>query len=146
MVWLTVNKKSQYNRIKDRIFNPITMSFANKLKSDSLFDKNAIADIIHWSPNKIEIEVKSDSKQFLVISEIFFPYGWEVTSHPNLEIVEVNSILRGLYIPKGNHKIIMEFIPKDVLMGSIITWTSFTIIICLLIFGFLEKKRLEVRL
>ena len=72
------------------------------------------------------------SPQFLVLSEIFYPEGWEITSHPDWEIQQVNTVLRGIAIPQGNYSIIMEFIPNDIKYGAMITWTS-TLILCLCI-------------
>ena len=77
----------------------------------------------------------------MVLSEIFYPEGWKITSHPDWEIYPVNIILRGVYIPSGNHRMIMEFIPDDIFYGSIITWGSTVVIIMLILYGIFIRRR-----
>ena len=85
--------------------------------------------LIHWSPDKIEFELDVPSRQFMVLSEIFYPKGWKITSHPEWKIYSVNTILRGIYVPKGYHRMVMEFKPQDIYFGSLLTWVSTIIII-----------------
>ena len=76
----------------------------------------------------------------MVISEIFYPEGWKITSHPNWGIHPVNTILRGVYIPSGNHRMIMEFIPDDIFYGSILTWGSTALITMLILSGIFIRR------
>ena len=78
---------------------------------------------------------------FIVFSEIYYPKGWEITSHPDWTIYPVNTILRGIYIPSGSHRMVMEFVPEDIYYGSILTWGSTALIIMLILSGvFLQRK------
>ena len=79
------------------------------------------------------------SNQFLVLSEIYYPKGWEITSHPDWKIHAVNTILRGIYIPAGNHNIVMEFIPNDVRYGTLLTWGSTIILLSFIILSISQK-------
>ena len=90
---------------------------------------------------KIEYFLDVPSDQFLLISEIFYPKGWKITSHPNWEIYPVNIILRGIYIPTGSHRMVMEFIPDDIYYGKLITFSSTIIIICLILIGIYIKRK-----
>ena len=78
--------------------------------------------------------------QLLILSEVYYPLGWEITSHPNWEILKVNSILRGILVPKGNHLIVIEFSPNDIKYGRILSFSSFIILILFVISGFNRKK------
>ena len=80
--------------------------------------------------------------QFLVLSEIYYPEGWKITSHPDWEIHPVNTILRGIHIPAGEHYIVMEFIPDDVRYGTFLTWGS-TVLLLLFIVVWINHKRKE---
>ena len=40
-------------------------------------------ELVSWSPDRIEFKTKTNSKQFLVISEIFYPEGWQVEKIQN---------------------------------------------------------------
>ena len=87
------------------------------------------------------LNVNVSSKQLLVLSEIFYPEGWIITSHPDWEIHCVNHLLRGIYIPPGTHEIILEFIPDDIYYGKPITISSTILIIILIILGLYKEKR-----
>ena len=102
-------------------FNPLKLSFVTHDPKEFEYSANAKIEIIHWSPNKIEFELDVPSRQFMVLSEIFYPKGWEITSHPEWEIYSVNTILRGVYVPKGYHRMVMEFKPQDIYFGSLLT-------------------------
>ena len=53
----------------------------------------------------------------------------------------VNSILRGIYVPTGQNKVVMEFIPKDIIYGTILTFTStLLILIFILSSTFINRK------
>ena len=91
---------------------------------------------------EIEIEVSAPIDQFLVLSEIYYPKGWKITSHPDWEIHPVNTILRGIHIPAGEHHIVMEFIPDDVRYGTFLTWGS-TVLLLLFIVVWINHKRKE---
>ena len=90
--------------------------------------------------NKIEINVNSDTNQFLVLSEIYYPEGWKVTSHIDMEIYPVNMILRGLYIPIGDYKITLEFLPKDIYYGNLISSFSSILLSFFILFGLFYKQ------
>ena len=126
-----LEKRKLGSVLKDREFEPGPI----ELSAD------AQASITHWSPNRIELQVSAPSRQFLVLSEIYYPGGWEIASHPDWQIYEVNTVLRGLYIPAGDHQIIMEFRPKDIRYSRFISWASFGILIFLLITGLINKKK-----
>ena len=122
--------------------NPLKLSFVTHDPKEFKYSTNAKVEIVHWSPDKIEFELDIPSRQFMVLSEIFYQNGWEITSHSEWEIYPVNTILRGVYIPKGYHRMVMEFKPQDIYFGSLLTWLS-TIIIILLISSELFINRIN---
>ena len=75
-----------------------------------------------------------------MLSEIFFPYGWEINGADNLEIIEVNNLLRGFFVPNGKSEITLEFKPFDLKYSSLITYSSLFIILILFITSFAYKK------
>ena len=98
---------------------------------------------MYWSPDKIEIQAEVPRDQLLVLSEIYYPEGWKITSHPDWEIHPVNTILRGLHIPAGVHHIVMEFIPNDVRYGTFLTWGSTAILILFIMAGIISKRKVN---
>jgi len=123
-------------------FNPLVTAIIEKEVGVVEYNPNSQANITFWSPDKIEIEVSAPIDQFLVLSEIYYPEGWKITSHPDWEIHPVNTILRGIHIPAGEHHIVMEFIPDDVRYGTFLTWGS-TVLLLLFIVVWINHKRKE---
>jgi len=87
-------------------------------------------EIVSKSPNKIELNVNSDSTQFLVLSEVYYSDGWKATlDEKEIPIQKTNHILRGVEVEAGNHKLVFEFSPATynasvtaVWIGDILTW------------------------
>ena len=123
-------------------FNPLASAIIEKEVGVVEYNPDSQANITFWSPDKIEIEVSAPIGQFLVLSEIYYPEGWTITSHPDWEIHPVNTILRGIHIPAGEHHIVMEFIPDDVYYGTFLTWGS-TVLLLLFIAVWINHKRKE---
>jgi hypothetical protein len=131
----------QLNALRDPGFNPRKTAIVEQLSLDIKYNPNSKAEITYWSPGKIEFQVSTPTNQFLILSEIYYEVGWEITSHPNWDIHPVNTILRGIYIPVGEHHIVMEFIPDDIRYGTIMTWSSTGIVILLILLGFISKRK-----
>ena len=88
---------------------------------------NSKAIIENWSPNKIIIETDLESDNFIGLSEVYYP-NWKITSH-DIEIIQINGLLRGFVAPKGKNTIIMEFNYNDVKYASLISLISFIIML-----------------
>ena len=131
--------------LKNNNFNPLIHSFIDNDPEDFVYNSNSTVRISYWSPDKIELEVVVPSKQFLIISEIFYPNGWKISSNLDWDIYSVNSILRGLYVPKGKHNIVMEFKPKDIYLGSVITYISTSLILILILLEVFINRRKNVK-
>ena len=77
-----------------------------------------------------------------MFSEIYYKDGWnayidgKLTPH-----YRVNFVLRGLEIPKGNHKIEFKFEPKVVKQGSTITLISYGLLLIIFAGWFFVERR-----
>ncbi len=135
--------ENQLNALRQQDFNPLQTAIVESEISGIEYNPEAKVEITHWSPNKIEIDASVPTNQFLVLSEIYYPEGWEITSHPDWQIHPVNTILRGLQIPAGEHHIVMEFIPNDVRYGTFLTWGSTAILILFILAGIISKRKVN---
>ena len=135
--------ENQLNALRQQDFNPLQTAIVESEISGIEYNSEAKVEITHWSPNKIEIDASMPTNQFLVLSEIYYPEGWEITSHPDWQIHPVNTILRGLQIPAGEHHIVMEFIPNDVRYGTFLTWGSTAILILFILAGIISKRKVN---
>ena len=83
--------------------------------------------------------------QLAVFSEIYYPAGWNayIDNEP-VEHIKVNYILRGLFIPLGEHTIEFKFEPKSFVIGNIISLSSSILLIILVIGTFAYYIRKEL--
>ncbi len=124
--------------MNDTLFNPKNEALfvSGSGLENKIYNNSGEVKLISVSPNKLEFEIINDKEGFLVISEIFYPEGWNaVFNGKEIKIHSVNHILRGLVIPSGNGRLTMEFNPPTYYSGITMAWTG-NIIILLMIVGF----------
>lgn len=94
--------------------------------------ENANVSVETYRANFIELDVSADEDAYLVLSEVFYPAGWEATINGEpIDIHKTNFVLRGLQIPAGDHSIEMRFEPASHIwglrlarFGHLILWLS----------------------
>lgn len=102
-------KSVQQQALNREDFDPVTEAIVKKNLLFNVREKIAPApndrvDIIHHAPNSIIINVDSASEALLVLSEIYVPIWWKAYVDDNeVEIHEVNTLLRGVLVPEGKH-------------------------------------------
>lgn len=68
-----------------------------------------------YAPNRLTYHAKSQKGGVAVFSEIYFPWGWNVTIDDKpVEMARVNYVLRALNVQAGDHKIEMYFDPQSI--------------------------------
>ena len=108
-----------------------------------LLDSTASIELIDYLPNKLVYKSSNANDGFAVFSENYYKHGWQVTiDGQEVPHYNVNYILRGLEVPKGNHTIVFEFDPEVIRNGSSIALMSSILFLILMgIFGFLFIKK-----
>lgn len=82
-----------------------------------------------YAPNRLTYKAKSAKGGVAVFSEIYFPWGWNVTIDDKpVELARVNYVLRALKVPAGNHKIEMYYDPQSIHTTTTIASVSVIII------------------
>ena len=95
-------------------------------------DADRRAAITEYGPREIQIDVSADAPSFLVLSEIYYPAGWQATLNGEpVDIHRTNYILRGFEIPVGEHQLVLSFDPQSHILGSRLSWI-FNIVILLI--------------
>lgn len=85
------------------------------------------AEIARYSPNKVVIKTETNTSQFLVLTDSFYP-AWQATIDNNpTKIYPADYALRGIVVPKGDHEIIFEYKSKMFMMGTLISTLSLLI-------------------
>jgi len=97
--------------------------------------------ILHYSPNRIELDVKG-KKGFLVLSERFayFP-GWRAKADgKNLKILKANNVISSVYLDGSIDSVIFRYKPKTFIYGSWISSISCLFLIVFFSLRFLKRK------
>ncbi|HUI30966.1 MAG TPA: YfhO family protein [Candidatus Acidoferrales bacterium] len=91
------------------------------------------------------MQVNATGNNFLVLSEIYYPKGWEATIDGEpAEIYQSDYFLRGILIPRGNHTVSLVFHPTIYYAGrSVSLVTNIVLVLGLVGTGFtlLLRKR-----
>lgn len=111
----------------------IRESFINEDLDLKIFTGIGKIKFVKSFPNEIVLETNSNEEQFLVLSEVYYPSGWKAyVNDKESKIFKVNSLLRGVKLPRGNNVVRFEFYPRDVKLGSTLSIISLLIIILLI--------------
>lgn len=121
-------------------FNPATHAVADVKFKDILKDATPkqAGDTIYettYTPNKLTYKSHSAKGGLAVFSEIYFPWGWNITIDGKpVEMGRVNYVLRALQVPAGDHEIVFHYDPQEVHLTETIATTSIiTIFVALLL-------------
>ena len=104
-----------------------SLNFKKKAVSSKTFnypenyvvDSMATINLIEYQPNYLKYNSNNTNDGFAVFSEIYYSNGWKALIDGEEQPIErINYILRGLYVPKGNHTIEFKFEPEVVEIGS----------------------------
>lgn len=81
-------------------------------------------DNIKYTPNKINLEVKTDKDSFLVLTDNYYP-GWKaLINGRETKIYRTNYTFRGIIIPPGQNNVEFIFQPQSLKIGFIISVIS----------------------
>ncbi len=121
----------------------------NKYKAQiTAAPKNDSIGYIQLVENKndvIDYKFSAPGPQFAVFSEVYYPKGWNVfIDGTKADYVKTDYVLRGMYIPAGNHNIEFRFEPESYTIGrmtSIIANIFVALLIIATIIFYATKKK-----
>jgi len=87
-----------------------------------------------YAPNCLTYSYHSSTPALAVLSEIYYPDGWEaeIDGSP-AKIGRVNYILRAVNIPAGNHTLTLKFEPRSVSTTSTMAYVAIALIYLLIV-------------
>ena len=87
------------------------------------------ADIVTYTPNEVDVAVKTESDGgYLLLNDIYFP-GWKVYVDGRREIIyRANGIFRAVRVDKGSHRVVFKYRPRSVLIGALISLLSLLVL------------------
>jgi hypothetical protein len=101
------------------------------------------AAVTTYEGEKIAVTAKAPQNALLILGEKYYR-GWKasVDGKP-ADIVPVNHILRGVYLPPGDHKVEFIFDPLPFKIGKYLTLASFALFAGMLVREWLIRKRVK---
>ena len=104
---------------------------------------SARAKVRNYSPDHFSIEVYTDKPALLVISEVYYPKGWQARLEDGspLKIYKTDHLLRSVIVPAGNHTVTMDFHPRSYFLGTRISLAGTSLLyLGILALGYREWK------
>ena len=119
--------------------------FKAQIKQPPVPDSGAFIKLKLNLNDKIDYTFHSTTPQFAVFSEVYYPLGWNVfVDGKKMDYVKTDYVLRGMYIPAGDHEIEFRFEPKSYTIGRLISIVA-NILVLLILIGaiifYIRKKR-----
>ena len=91
-----------------------------------------------YTPHQHTIVASTPSPAYLVFSEVWYP-GWQASINGQAaEIIRANYAFRAVYLPSGEHTVVMHFKPRSWHIGIAVTLVT---IVAMLVFGSLHLLR-----
>ena len=104
------------------------------IKGAPKYDSVAYIKLERNINDTIDYRFSAPTPQFAVFSEVYYPDGWNVfIDGTKTDYVKTDYVLRGMYIPAGNHQIEWRFEPKSFSVGRLISIISNILVALLLI-------------
>ncbi|MBI2731567.1 MAG: YfhO family protein [Sphingobacteriales bacterium] len=98
-----------------------------------VFDSAASFKLAKYDNDAIEYSSSASSPQFAVMSEVYYPFGWNAyIDGKKTDYVKADYFLRGIAIPWGSHKIEFKFEPAVYYTGRNISFIISIILVLLL--------------
>jgi hypothetical protein len=115
------------------------------------YDSVAYIKLVRNINDTIDYRISAPGPQFAVFSEVYYPKGWNVyIDGTKADYVKTDYVLRGMYIPAGNHEIEWRFEPKSFTIGRIISIMANIllglILIATIIFYAMKKEKPDAHL
>jgi hypothetical protein len=115
---------------------------SNDFVTEYAADSTAQIQLTSYKANELTYDFSANENQFVVFSEMYYKDGWNAYVDGKLTpYYNVNYVLRGMEIPKGNHKIEFKFEPTVIKKGNTITLISYVLLLLIPLGWFFVEKR-----
>jgi hypothetical protein len=99
------------------------------------------AQVAGESPNHLELATHSTSAGLLVLSEIDYP-GWQVQVDGRpAQVLRADTALRAVCLPAGTHMVRFDFVPRDLIVGAIISGLAWAGVVGVALTMFASRRK-----
>lgn len=134
-VRVITEKDAIFEALRDPGFRPGEYAILEKPVAERLGPLgNSSVQITLHTPHRIEMAVDAAAPCLLVLSEIYYPAGWQATMDGSpAEILKTNYVLRSVAVPEGRHEVVMTFQPSSFTAGHLVSRIASTLVLAGLI-------------
>lgn len=148
-VRVIAEKDAIFEAMRDPGFRPGEYAILEKPVAERLgpLGDSSVEITLH-TPHRIEMAVDAAALCLLVLSEIYYPAGWQATIDGQpAEILKTNYVLRSVAVPQGRHEVVMMFQPWSFTAGHLVSRIASTLVLAgLIAAGAMRiRKRLKNR-
>ena len=112
---------------RERLDSLSTLAHNDLAPADSIW-------MTSYSPKELKYRTRTRSEHAVIFSEIYYPEGWHLTIDGKpADLFRADWILRGAFIPAGDHEIVMRFEPQSYITGERLSRASSITLILLLL-------------
>lgn len=136
--------------MRDGTFDPREIAFVETSPDFSVDPpgEESSAEVIDFGLHHMNLELFSEGNQFLVLSEVYYPAGWNAyLNGEEIDIIKTNYFLRGMVIPPGEHELELKFEPSTFYTGKRISMITNSIVIAfglvLLVLTYRQKLKIN---
>ena len=123
----------------------VEKKYQPQIKQAPVPDSSASIKLKQNLNDKIDYTFHSKTPQFAVLSEVYYPLGWNAfIDGQKVDYVKTDYVLRGMFVPAGDHQIEFRFEPKSYTTGRMISIIANTVVylaIIIAIILYIRKKR-----
>jgi hypothetical protein len=132
-VALASTPQAAVDKLNSASFNPGEWAIVESdQKPTAQADSTAYVQVTSYQANEIVLQSERSTPGFMVLSEIWYPAGWEATIDGKpTKIYKTNFVLRGMEVPAGQHQIALRFEPDSVYWGHLFSWIGHAMLLCL---------------
>ncbi len=136
-------KDAIFEAMRDPGFRPGEYAILEKPVAERLGPLgNSTVEITLHTPHRIEMAVDAAAPCLLVLSEIYYPAGWQATiDGQSAEIYQTNYVLRSVVVPKGRHEVVMTFQPSSFTAGNLVSRITSALVLA----GLLAAGAMRIR-
>jgi hypothetical protein len=116
-----------WTRLHQPEFDPATtviLEGGRELDTEAGAGKVAVAEVVRYEPNVVEIDLSSPAAGYLVLSDPHYP-GWQATvDGTSAALLKADYAFRAVAVPAGDHRVTMVFRPLTWRVGLAISSAS----------------------
>lgn len=144
--WVTSDDQEilALGNIRDKETAVLNSTLKKQAKQTIKKDSLSRIELISAKANELVYETENNYDGLAVFSEVYYPQGWNsYIDGKQVDYTRANYFLRGLFIPKGTHKVTFKFEPSMFKLANYINVISFWIMVLFILiptFLLLRKK------